>query len=676
MLHKIFKSTTLSISLILLASAAACNLPGAETDLGESLVDVRQEEDSLQIGQPFDQASPSEFFQICEDGGGQVEQWGDGWACDFEAGEDITCNSGGDCVFGTVEEPNAPGYTVKSPVLAAEDDPGDFVAACQDAGGAFIEWHAGFGCDFEENVDVFCGPEDGECGLGWVVELTTLVHVQEAVETPEESGRNLVMVAPLFQPAFVTEAESGIQADGAQGTFAVSKEVILDDFQQDNPQTDSDGNAVAQDKTGDDNFAGLSVDADNCELTGGSATIEIDPSDPSGNSDVMVCTFPDGGGYACTTSACSPFFEEQPDGSIDFGNFQDAFVATEVFIVLAGPSNLAPDLLGLDENWNSLYTSLVDMNGIVAPNNVTSFRNLPGTISVIGPNNVVFQDDGPGGMLLRPNTDGDPLLEKTCGILMPPLCWPEVGLLIPETNLVYYVEVADLPMPDKFNWVAELVATPTTVLPTAPVEIDPVTGEENANCRSGPGTMYSFIGFLAAGDSATVLGQNADGDWVFVRLENELECWVWDGALTEDSDYSDADILPDPPTPVVVIVTEPATTTPPTSAPPDPMNSSISGTVFKDGNGDGVMNGSDISLSSATVRLGSDSCSSTGLGSVVTGVNGSFSFSNLAAGTYCLSVDTSGSGSYSDITTVSQFTIVLGSGDSVSKKFGFQKVID
>ena len=58
------------------------------------------------------------------------------------------------------------------------------------------------------------------------------------------------------------------------------------------------------------------------------------------------------------------------------------------------------------------------------------------------------------------------------------------------------------------------------------------------------------------------------------------------------------------------------------------------------------------------------------------GGDGSFSFSNLAAGTYCLSVDTSGSGSYSSITSSSQFTIVISNGDSVSKKFGFQKVID
>jgi hypothetical protein len=137
-------------------------------------------------------------------------------------------------------------------------------------------------------------------------------------------------------------------------------------------------------------------------------------------------------------------------------------------------------------------------------------------------------------------------------------------------------------------------------------------------------------------------------------------------------------LTPIPPTPKPPTPKPPTPIPPPTNTPipPDPQNASISGTVFKDSNGDGVMNGTDIGLSGVTVRLGSGSCMSTGLGSTTASGSGSFSFSNLAAGTYCLSVDTSGSGSYSSITTSSQFTIVLGSGDSVSKKFGFQKVID
>jgi len=185
------KLKSIIVRLVLLGSVlGACNLPGAEGEGQgeEAAVGVKQEEVSSQNEQPFEQLTPEEFFAMCEEDGGQVEQWGAGWACDFEEDEDITCDSSGDCAFGTVEEPNAPGYTVKSPVVAAEDDPGNFVVACQDAGGAFIEWQAGFGCDFDQGVDAFCTLEESGCGLGWVVELKTLVFVQEALDSSDGSS--------------------------------------------------------------------------------------------------------------------------------------------------------------------------------------------------------------------------------------------------------------------------------------------------------------------------------------------------------------------------------------------------------------------------------------------------------------------------------------------------------
>ncbi len=160
----------------------ACNLPGAEGESQgeEAAVGVMQEEISSQNEQPFEQLTPEEFFAMCEEDGGQVEQWGSSWACDFETEKDITCNGAGECNYGTVPEIVTAGYSIKQPVLSPEDDPGRFVERCSEAGGVFCEWHAGFGCDFEDQMDVFCVPEeDGECGLGWVTELTKLIHEEE-----------------------------------------------------------------------------------------------------------------------------------------------------------------------------------------------------------------------------------------------------------------------------------------------------------------------------------------------------------------------------------------------------------------------------------------------------------------------------------------------------------------
>jgi hypothetical protein len=742
------------LGILLLATLSACNLPVAGNDDpgDENLSEVQQDEDtisqeegSIPKEQPFERATPGEFFQICEDGGGQVEQWGDGWACDLEADEDIVCNGEGECAFGTVTNPGEPGYTLKTPVvspkapvLSENSRFSDLVAACNSARGKFFEWASGVGCDFENQPDIFCGLGGETCGLGWMVDLPTFVPgspdvLGSDVSLAGDGEQDANLFTPMFQPAFVAQSNSGneVMAESEE-EFTMAREVMLGAFQQGQTQTDAakryrytgmerdeeSGLGVAGDKNR--GYDGLQEYVDVCEESGGTTEYEIG-LDPSVDGDTMTCTFPDGGGYVCTTTACSSFFEgenpagadsqftvqmndlvgavaqvlsidtpeerndgyleicdlgggsgtividpDDPSGDSDyvgcemdgddivcdkwgcypslaaqrqrvfqvstspgamvvakeddgedggedddfdemsdladycdylggegtvifedpddpagyiymecdfptigdyrcdadscwnternnFDDFQQAFTATEVLFVLAGPSDIDPGFPGLDadcpyckEDWNELYDVLVRVNW------TEGFSNLPGSVSVIGPNNVVFQDDGPGGLLLRPNTDGDPFLEKTCGILTPPLCWPEVGLMIPETNLVYYVEVADLPMPDQFNWVDEFETSPEPLDPTSTasntpesggpegetIVDEPVTADENANCRSGPGTVYPVIGFFNTGESATVLGRNADGTWVYVRLPGGRECWVWEGTLTEDSDFN------------------------------------------------------------------------------------------------------------------------------------------
>ncbi|MDH5505823.1 MAG: hypothetical protein OEZ02_01210 [Anaerolineae bacterium] len=660
------KLQTLLISLVILVSAAACTLPGAKSDPPS---DNQQEADTRKNGQPFDEISAKEFFQMCELAGGQIEQWGDGWACDFDSEEDITCNAGGDCAFGTVDKIGAPGYTLKSPAVDEADDPGNFVAACVDSGGAFFRWHAGFGCDFEETIDVFCGPEGGECGLGWVVELSALAPAKEVASSTDATTRDTVLVAPILQPAFRADTATG---DQAAGESVMAKEVFLGEFQQGRPQTDSDTNENAtarESDTGDIN-SDNSANYDACETAGGSATLVIvDPNDPSGKYDYVICEFPDGSGYICGYLGCVSFIDELPEGSLDIGNFEEAFLATEVYFVLAGPSDIDPGFLGPGEDWNSLYTEIVSMNGLLA------LKNLPGTVTIIAPNNVVFPNNGVEELLLIPNQSGDPLIQKECGILLPPLCFPDVGLLIPAGEMVYYVELAELPIPIRFNWVGKLEGDPTALPSESAGESVSVTGEDNANCRSGPGAEYSIDGLLAAGENASVLGQNAEGTWAFVQLENGRECWVWQGALTEDSDFGGAEVFPDPPTPVVPTAT-PVGTSPKATQASGAQNGSITGTVFKDGNGDGAMNGTDPGYGGVTVRLGAGGCSSSGLDSVVTSGNGSFSFNNLAAGKYCVSVQmTVSCGAYSVATTSTEYTISLASGGTSSKMFGFQKKV-
>ena len=103
---------------------------------------------------------------------------------------------------------------------------------------------------------------------------------------------------------------------------------------------------------------------------------------------------------------------------------------------------------------------------------------------------------------------------------------------------------------------------------------------------------------------------------------------------------------------------------------------SLGGVVFEDQNADGIRNGGEAGMPGYTVTLGSGACSSAGAGTTVTGTDGSYSFSGLTAGTYCVTVDISLSGSCAGwhSLTGKQQTVVLNS-NNFGINFGFFYVI-
>lgn len=102
----------------------------------------------------------------------------------------------------------------------------------------------------------------------------------------------------------------------------------------------------------------------------------------------------------------------------------------------------------------------------------------------------------------------------------------------------------------------------------------------------------------------------------------------------------------------------------PATPTPTPEPGSIAGGVFNDMNGNGVQNGGEPGISGVTIRLGAGACGSTGAGSTTTASNGSFSFDNLQAGTYCVSVVINTSCGHWLPTTASQRTVNLGPGEA------------
>lgn len=79
------------------------------------------------------------------------------------------------------------------------------------------------------------------------------------------------------------------------------------------------------------------------------------------------------------------------------------------------------------------------------------------------------------------------------------------------------------------------------------------------NLRAGPAVTYAVIRPLSAGTGVTVLGRNANGEWLYVRLSNGTEGWL----ATRFTDFNGAvPIVATPALPPTPTITAAATPTP------------------------------------------------------------------------------------------------------------------
>lgn len=74
--------------------------------------------------------------------------------------------------------------------------------------------------------------------------------------------------------------------------------------------------------------------------------------------------------------------------------------------------------------------------------------------------------------------------------------------------------------------------TPIPPSPTATPAINGiVSGQQRINFRDGPGRTFEVIGGITPGTGLLVLGQNGDGTWLNVRLDDGTEGWVSTGLI-------------------------------------------------------------------------------------------------------------------------------------------------
>ncbi len=118
--------------------------------------------------------------------------------------------------------------------------------------------------------------------------------------------------------------------------------------------------------------------------------------------------------------------------------------------------------------------------------------------------------------------------------------------------------------PTPFVVTAESTITPTLTptptffqVPTGPM----VTAPQDDNCRYGPSMAYGVSGYLLTGQSAPIVGRNAESTWwLIVILGGGEACWIWDEVVTVSGDTSGVPVVtpPTPPTDTPTPVAPPA----------------------------------------------------------------------------------------------------------------------
>jgi CSLREA domain-containing protein len=97
-----------------------------------------------------------------------------------------------------------------------------------------------------------------------------------------------------------------------------------------------------------------------------------------------------------------------------------------------------------------------------------------------------------------------------------------------------------------------------TFTPTPTLGAPLAEAAQNANCRFGPGTVYDVVGYLLQGQSAPVVGRNAENTWWAITIpERRQPCWVSGGTLQASGDLGLVQILAAPPTPTPSPTSEP-----------------------------------------------------------------------------------------------------------------------
>ncbi len=246
-----------------------------------------------------------------------------------------------------------------------------------------------------------------------------------------------------------------------------------------------------------------------------------------------------------------------------------------------------------------------------------------------------FVGHGPGRYCVSIDSDSEANLQ-----LLLPGVWSHPA----DGGAMHTVEVAggeDYSSVD-FGW--DYLLLPEAEPDVGQSRVPLVTAVTDTSCRFGPGTVYEVVGYLLEGESALVYGRDQEGVWWWVQLPTRPDdCWVTDVTVNINFSADELPYVPAPPTPI-------------------PTPGSIGGRIWHDecgledgtptsgcleaeGGGyqaNGLMEPEESGIAGVLVMLGDGVCPSTGLAFAGTDDDGTYAFSRLPTGTYCVSVDATG----------------------------------
>lgn len=137
------------------------------------------------------------------------------------------------------------------------------------------------------------------------------------------------------------------------------------------------------------------------------------------------------------------------------------------------------------------------------------------------------------------STIGVVLLAVACNLQSAPVADPDqVATAVAQTIEAQHTQTAAALPPSETAApaleTAEPEATPTEVLTDTPVAtatpaVPMISVTTNTNCRTGPGSIYDYLGALLVGESAEVVARSSIGNyWYIVNPDNPSQfCWLW-----------------------------------------------------------------------------------------------------------------------------------------------------